>query len=385
MSVYVGKDVTITVQVPVEEDVSSQANGSQAVFTVTNKPISDRDLDGVADEIEHVTVYVNGSEVNVSAVDDSEGQVTLASAPAQGSRVIIECRYDTTPNIAQEITLEPRQVTEGIDGLGSDVIQQWAVLLKEISGKIKETYKMGSKLHLERVTKNKYASLYSQQFWVAGALDDFQGDTGNFSVDNEELLVANNNGSTIGVKNSVLTVFRNGIVKCKMKYYTGSGDAGWIFRWDGTTQNYYRAYVSGLKKLKIDRVKDGNSTNLLESDVLTLPGTMFPVEVKFVEEKIIVDVNGNVFTVIDSNPLLISGMPGFYAYFGQNHRFDNFEIWKETSPHEYGMIVKWDQGGSIVRVGLDKVVFLEGSVPSPKNRPTFIVTPFKAQTVKTIN
>jgi len=384
MSVYVGKDVTITVQIPVEEDISSQANGSQTVFTVSKTPISDRDLDGVVDEPEHVTAYVDGSEVTVSSVDDDQGQVTLASAPSQGSRVVVEYRYDLAPNIAQELSIEPKQKIEGIDGLGSDVVQTWAVSLKEITGSIKEAFKVGSLDQWNRIFGSKHESLYSQQFWTSTALNDFQGDTGNFTVDNQQLLQTSDHGM-LGVKNTVLPMFRDGIIRCRQKKVSG-GDGGYLFRWNGGNYNYYRVYFDSQKRLHVDRVKDGETVNLFLSSALSLPSDFFPVEIKFVENKITVDVNnGTVFNMDDSDPLLISGMPGFYGYFNQNERWDDFQVWTETSPREYGMIVSWNQGGSAVKIGMDKVVFPEGSIPSPKNQPVFIVTPFKAQTIKTIS
>jgi len=140
MSVYVGKDVSVTLQIPMVETVGL-GNGSQTVFIVGKKPISDRDLDGVADEVEHVIAYVNSSVVTVSAVDDSEGTVTLASAPPSGAVVVIDYRYDVSPFVAQELALEPKHEIEGLDGLGSDLVQVWAGLLKKFSGSIKEPLK----------------------------------------------------------------------------------------------------------------------------------------------------------------------------------------------------------------------------------------------------
>ncbi len=383
MSVYVGKDVEVKIQVPVEEDVSSQADGANTVFTVSETPISDRDLDGILDEPEHVTVYVDDSEVTVSAVDDDQGEVTLASAPAQGSKVIIEHRYDSAPHIAQELTISPRQTVEGIDGLGSNLIQQWAVLGRLIEGSIKEVFKLGSKDQWDRIVKMKRKCGYSQQFWTSGALDDFQGDTGNFSVDNGELLAANNNNSWIGVKNSVFPILRDGVIRCKIRHV--AGDGGWLLRWDGTYNNVYRVIFQGDRSLRITRVKDNVTTHIFTSDAGVIPNdTWSSIEIKIWENRITVDVGDRIFSVVDSDPLLISGMPGFYAYYGQNDRFDDFQVWVETAPDEYGIIVKWDQSGSAVKIGFDKVVFPEGSISSPKNNPVFIVTPFKAVTAKII-
>jgi len=382
MAVYVGKDVGITIQVPYEEDVSSQANGTNTVFTVANKPISDRDLDGIADETNHVTAYVNGSPVTVSAVDDSEGEVTLASAPAQGARVIIEYRYDLAPYVAQEITLEPRQVIEGIDGLGSDTIQIWAPLLKEISGSIKEVFK--TKEQLDRLGKRKLASLYTQQFFDSNALDDFQGDVANFVVDNQELLVNSANSSTLTLKDTVLAYPKNGVIRCDIKHV--SGDAGWLFRLSGWSYlDYYEVWFDASKQLNIKRVKAGSQTTLLQSSPLNLPSDFFPVEIVFNNAEISVKVSDiGVFSVIDRDPVLTEGMLGFHAAYSQNSRFDNFQVWKQTVLGEYGMIVSWNQAGQAVKIGLDGVIFPEGSIPAPKNEPVYIVTPFKAQTVKVI-
>lgn len=384
MSVYVGKDVEITVQAPVEEDVSSQADGVNTVFSVSHTPISDRDLDGIADEPEHATVHVDGSAVSVSAVDDDQGQVTLASAPSQGSKVIIEYRYDLNPHIAQELTISPKQTIEGIDGLGSDLIQEWAVLEKAVEGSIKEVFKAGSLAQLDRFLRMKRESLYSQQFWGSEALNDFEGYPEYYLVDNQELLVNSNNSAEIWTKTSACPVFKNGIIKCKYKK-ASSGDSGWLLRCDGSIYNQYRVYFDGSKALRIARRKGGETEYLLTTSPLSLPADFFPVEIQIKDNKIVVIVNEEeYFQVVDDNPLSINGRPGFLAYYGLNDRFDEFQVWIETSPHEYGMIVKWDQTGSAVKIGLDRVLFPEGSIPSPKNQPVFIVTPFRAVTAKTI-
>jgi len=384
MSVYVGKDVTITIQTPVEEDVSSQANGSNTVFNVSKGPISDRDMDGVADEPAHVTVYVNGSEVTVTAVDDDQKHVTLQSAPAASDTVIIEYRYDLTPEIAQEISLEPRQSIEGIDGLGSNKVQEWAILLKEFSGNLKEVFRATEQF--KRLTKKKQQSQYSQQFFT-GALSDFEGDTGNFLIDNNELLVNSDNSSFIGVKLSVLPIFRDGIIKCEVKD-SASGRIGWICRWDGliSGKDCYMMYFFG-GKLTIERVVDGAVTQLLQSDTLTLPnGQFFPIIIRFFAAKIDVDVNDGAyeFSVVDSAPLLAKGRPGMYAYLANTKRYDDFQIWNEVSPDEYGLIVNYTRGGSTVKLGIDGVVFPAGSIPSPKNAPVYITSSFRARKIKFI-
>jgi len=384
VSVYVGKDVNITIQTPIEEDVSSQANGSNTVFTVSKGPISDRDMDGVADEPEHVIVYVNGSEVTVTAVDDDQKQVTLQSAPAEGDTVIIEYRYDLSPEIAQEISTEPRQTIEGIDGLGSNKIQEWAVLLREFSGSLKEVFRKTEQF--KRLTRKKQQSEYSQQFF-AGALSDFEGTTGDFTIDNNELLVTTDNQTIMGVKPSVLPVFRDGVIKCKV-IYAPSGSIGWTLRWDGliSGKDCYYVYFLG-DNLTIDRVIDGTPTQIFQSDDLTLPsGQFFPVVIRFFGAKFEVDINSGAyeFSVVDSSPLLAKGRPGMYTYVASTKRYDDFQVWSEAFPAEYGLIVNYTRGGSTVKLGIDGVVFPAGSIPSPKNAPVFITSSFRARKIKFI-
>ena len=380
MTVYSGKDVEVKLQVPAVEDVSSQADGTNTVFTVSHTPISDRDMDGVADEPEHVTVYVDGVEASVSAVDDDQGQVTLASAPAQGSRVIIEYKYDLEPYVAQELTLEPKRRIEGIDGLGSNTIQVWASLLKEIDGSIREIFKPGSMEQWRRIQKRKRMCIYSQQFWDSTALDDFEGYTANFLVDSQELLINTNNWSGIWLKESIVPKFSNGIIRGKI-YHCG-GDHGFLSLVDNN--NYYKVFFDGARHLKISRVS-GSETILLQTSESVIPSeTWKTLEVRFCGAKIEAQIDNKIYGVIDPEPLLSERKAGVFGYFAQNGRFDDFQIWKETGPAEYGIIVTFDRDGSTVKLGLDGVVFPEGSIPAPKNEPVYIITPFKARSIKVI-
>jgi len=211
MSVYIGKDVTITIQVPVDREQKTVPDSSPYKVTLNNGPISDRDQDGVDDEIEHVSVVDESNNViTPTAVNDTTKEVTFDAGDA-GKTVYITYRYNVSPYYAQELTIEPKQATEGIDALGSDTIQLWGCLLKEFSGSIKEVLK-----------------------------------------------------------------------------------------------------------------------NSLE-------------------------------------------------------QINRIEAMRTTTVEPFGIIVTWSQGGSAVKLGLDKVRFPEGSIPSPKSAPVFIVTPFKAMTAKTIS
>jgi len=151
LSVYVGKDVTVKIQVPVDGEQATIPGTSPYKVTLSEGPISDRDLDGVADEVAHVSVVDgSGSPVTPTAVNDTTREVTFGSGDA-GKTVYITYRYDLDPFLAQELTLEPKQAVEGIEALGADAVQQWAFLLKEFSGSIKEALKPGEDWQLKRI------------------------------------------------------------------------------------------------------------------------------------------------------------------------------------------------------------------------------------------
>lgn len=379
--IYVGKNVDVTLQIPAEEDLSSQANGTATQFTVSKTPISDRDMDGVANETAHVTVYVNGSEVTVSVVNDSTGQVTLASAPAEGDTVIIEYRYDLAAYVAQEIRLEPNHEIQGVNGLGSDEIQIWAPLLKEFTGTIREVFH--NQDQLSRVGKCKRKSHYSQIFKDSAALNDFEGDTANYIVDNKELKVNANGLQIIGVKTSVASAIKNGLRRDKVKW--AAAEMGLTFRWNGSlgsSATYYLIKFDGYRQLIIGRVVDGSETQLLASGDPVIPsGDWETVETTFTEKRIKVRVGTKEFEVIDSSAdaILDTGQCGFFAYDGTGDRFDNMEVWIETFPAEYGILVKWDDGSQVRKIGFNKAVFPNGSLPTPKNEPVYVETPFIAE------
>ena len=148
---------------------------TQAKFTVDHTPISDRDMDGVADEPAHVTVTVNGVEVTVQSVDDDTGLVTLASGDFdEGDIVYCSYRYDSKPYVAQEVSLEPSIEVEGIDGLGSDEIQLWALTKKEFKGSIREVFHNRSQLNRIKAHQRilfdnfNYASEEDDPYWTFG-------------------------------------------------------------------------------------------------------------------------------------------------------------------------------------------------------------------------
>jgi hypothetical protein len=209
-AVYVGKNVEITTQVPVDNEEHAIPGSPPYIVTLNNGPVSDRNLNGTSNEVVHVSVVDSvGNLVTPAAVDDEAKTVTFDSGDS-GKTVYITYRHDLQPYLAQELSIEPKQTIEGLDALGSDNIEAWAPLLKEYSGSIKEALK-----------------------------------------------------------------------------------------------------------------------NSLE-------------------------------------------------------QLNRIEALRTATVEPFGIIVTWTQDGLAVKIGLDKVVFPEGSIASPKNAPVFITTPFKAQTVKTI-
>lgn len=74
------------------ETPNGEANGTNKVFTVHNKPIVDADSDDVVTAAD-VQVYVNGSPVAVTAVNSLFGNITLAVAPAEDDEVTVDYRY----------------------------------------------------------------------------------------------------------------------------------------------------------------------------------------------------------------------------------------------------------------------------------------------------
>jgi len=66
-------------------------------------------------------------------------------------------------------------------------------------------------------------------------------------------------------------------------------------------------------------------------------------------------------------------------------KYDNVFL-KSITRGDYGVIVVWDDGaGHIRKIGFDGVTFPSGSLPSPKNEPVFVETPFEAKSGKVIS
>lgn len=85
------KDLKIT-----NEDLSYQADGSNLEFKVNNAPIVSGNNGGIiTTEVSRIVVTVDGVAVEVASLDGIHGVITLASAPADGSEVLVTYHTNT--------------------------------------------------------------------------------------------------------------------------------------------------------------------------------------------------------------------------------------------------------------------------------------------------
>ena len=349
-------------------------------FHVDNMPISDLDLDGVANEIVHVRVYKNGVLITPSSVNDSEGLVVLSDGNfSEDDYFTCSYRYDADSYVAQELTVEPKQAVEGIDGLGSDVVQLWAATLKEIGGSIKEVFRPGNQNQLSRI--EAFLSNWKYRNPCESSADlDLSG----FSLVENRYLRVIGGGSAISK-----TVPPNAnkfslLGKFLVENVLAGSSVGLCFNYTDITHNY-ALVLGGIETINFK--KNGEWSSHYVSKTFNKGWSIW----------LKVVVQGNYFTfywdqgkgeweelfsVTDQdNPQYKIGFSANGVYQADNLIY----VSPSTSELGYGIVVSWSQGGSVVKIGLDKVVFPEGSIPSPKNAPVFITTPFKAESAKTIS
>lgn len=83
----------------ITDNVSAQANGTANVFQVSEFPITDGTNSGTTTTTPtDVTATVNGTQVVATAVDGTNGLVTLTSAPSSGAQVLIVHYFNTWQN-----------------------------------------------------------------------------------------------------------------------------------------------------------------------------------------------------------------------------------------------------------------------------------------------
>ena len=352
---------------------------TRAKFTVNYTPISDRDQDGVADEPEHVTVKVNGIEVTVSSVDDDAGEVVLASGDFNEDDVITcTYRFDSAPYIAQEIRIEPKQRIEGLDGLGSDTVQAWAVLQKEINGSLREAFKPGSVEQTARFMRTVVYEPFNSD-------DRWEVISGSWTITSDKTYRIT---STPG-----FSVFRH--LKIRDFYARfrimplNESDVweGFIFRFKDEGNFYLFGYNIHKKLVLLGRKVNNGYFEPVEVYPATInKDAWYTFEILVVGNSFKCVFNGKYVFEAEDDAHQNGGSIGFCS----EAAYGGFEVddLKIVSPPnrlgEYGVIITWDQAGQTVKIGLDGVVFPEGSIPSPKNAPVFTVTPFKARQIKTI-
>ncbi|RLG56736.1 MAG: hypothetical protein DRN88_03825 [Candidatus Hydrothermarchaeota archaeon] len=346
---------------------------TRSKFRVDYTPISDRDLDGVADESEHVTVKVNSAEVTVSSVDDSTGEVVLASGDFNETDIITcDYRFDKEPYVAQELTLEPKQRIEGIDGLGSDTIQVWAPLLKEIDGSIKEVFK-GEQLP-ERMA---YIAAFRDEFNSESSLQNYEL-TGEWIISDGMIVPQSSpNKLRYPVKLRSGTVIETRVRvagACARHIFLRSADGSRYFRIFAQAWNVNLYYYDGSSERLIDKYK-------LPSGYVDWWTLKIHLRSKGV--KVICNDVGEVSGYADDG--WIMPFDGFeYVDDNLSPRGLDFLYIIPPIPDDYGILVEYSRGGQTAKLGLNGVVFPEGSIPAPKNEPVYIVTPFKARSIRVI-
>ena len=379
MSVYVGKDVSVTLQIPMIECVGL-GNGSNRVFCVSKTPISDRDLDGVPNEPEHVIVYVNGAVVSVESVNDATGCMTLVSAPANGAVVVVDYRYDLSPFIAQELALEPKQEIDGLDGLGSDLVQVWACLLKEFSGSMKEPLK-NDLSQLQRPMNQMLNAYYFDHFDNA---DNWEVIVGDWAIENNKYKAT----STTYAPKTLLKNYSVGDFRVTVKEDCVSARGlGVLGRWKDSSNFLVCRPDWNDQKLRIRQVVGGTPYLVAEKDYTLTRGIYYDLKVEVTGLTALFYVNG-VLELAATISSQLSGVgrvglgcednTGWYA----NVLYDDFVLESPISfGTEGGLIATYNKAGSVVKLGFDKVVF-DKSVQSTKNGVAFLTTPFKAKSGK---
>jgi len=344
-------------------------------FTVSNTPISDRDMDGVADEVAHVTVYKNGVEITPASVDDSTGVVTLSEEPDADDEILCSYRYDVNPYIAQELRVELNREIQGIDGLGSDKIQLWTALLKNLNGTIREVFH--SEDQLRRLPN--FRRIYRDKF---DNLDNWEGS--HFELADGWLYAHNVSGYNAILKN--LKWF-DAIIKMDCKVTLTTGWCGIAIRYPATDGEYEIGFNSSqvFAQLHKGTGSDTLGTHLFSVDKTTPGEYKFRLHITGFNIQLFLN-NVKLLDVEDTEKRAPN--PGQFSVEGINSRIyaDNLEIRDTQVEGDYGLIVSWDDGqGHVRKIGLDGVTFPSGSLPTPKNEPVFVETPFQAKNAVVIS
>jgi len=377
-AVYAGKDVGITLQIPVEREPHKVPSVEPYTITLLNTPISDRDMDGVADETAHVTVVdKNGNTVTPVSVDDDTGQVTFDAADA-GKTVYVTYRFDSAPYVAQELTLEPKSVIEGLDGLGSDTIQVWAVLKKEIAGSIKEAFQHGN---VEQLARTGLPKIFYENFENASRWEPLSG---TWEVTNDKKYHMDNTTCFSVIKEWKP---KNFYAKFEMSMTDADCHNGLVFRFQDEG-NWYMFGANAYTDLVFfgKKIAGGYWTSIATYSTTIDPNITYSFEVLVKDNDFKGIFEGDLVLEVSDTDLQSPGRIGFGGdgAYGQAW-FDNLRIYSPPlRSGEYGIIASWNQAGSAVKIGLDGVVFPEGSIPAPKDGPAYVDSPFRARSIKVI-
>jgi len=382
-AVYVGKDVGITLQIPVEREPHKIPDVSPYTITLLNTPISDRDMDGVSDEVSHITVVdKNGNTVTPVSVDDSTGQVTFDAVDA-GKTVYVTYRFDSAPYVAQELSLEPKQRIEGLDGLGSDIIQVWAVLQKEISGLIKEAFQHGN---TEQLARTGLPKVFYENFLNADRWEPLEYGTWEVTSDKKYHMDQTFPATFTA---SLIKGWRLKDFYAKFEVSVNDADVytGMYLRYQDSW-NWYLFGVNAAQDVVVFAKRVNNTFSTIATYTTTIdPNTTYSLEVLIKENGFKGIFEGDIVLETSDTDIQSTGrigLGGDGAGYGQAW-FDNLRIYSPPlRSGEYGIIVSWDQAGSAVKIGLDGVVFSEGSILTPKDEPVYVDSPFRARSIKVI-
>lgn len=122
------------------ETPAGSANGSNTVFTVSNKPLTDRDYSDTVTK-DDVAAYVDGSSVTVASINATTGAVTLSSAPSNGTNVTIDYAFSscTTTNVTEAI----EEADEWLDTELSEVLTSELITASKTVRKLSRLYAAG--------------------------------------------------------------------------------------------------------------------------------------------------------------------------------------------------------------------------------------------------
>jgi len=256
-------------------------------------------------------------------------------------------------------------------------VQIWAPVLKEIDGSIKETFKLGS---FEQLVRFKMTHLF----------ESFITDTrwnpvyGTWTLENGYY----KGYSGTGAAKSLLKNFKakNFEAEFRINHVNYLYDVAFIFRHQDDNNFYYFGINQNDDKVILKKRVNAVFSTVAEYNATIDEDTFYKLKIIvkddafkcFFEDSLVIDTT-------DSS-ISQNGDIGFYVNnVYTNGKFDDLTIRiPPLRSGEYGMIVSWSQGGQIVKVGLDGVMFPEGSIPVPKNEPVYITTPFKARSIRVI-